>query len=438
MHPRHQTLPRARLLLTVALLALLPLTLSAEVDDTFTVDNINYIILDEDDPMVGIQSSSNVKGRVVIPSTVSHRGVGYNVVAIYQDAFSGISGVTYLEIPPSVMYIAKQAFRESRIDSLTIAAAEEPIEISSGAFTFAMTSDFYLGRDLDSENSSPFNYLSINQLTIGDNVTKIGNSEFVRSYLTNVAMGKSIKTIGKSAFDGCDNLTTVIFNPELQSIGARAFLGCHSLSVVEFGDALQNIGESAFAGCDSLTLVSFGKGLQSIGAYAFQNCSSLTEIYSSALTPPEIVESTFEGRYNYASLGVPLKAYFDYAKHPVWKLFLNAYANGDIYRFSYDHSKFEATLTDVVNPAALLVADIPYIVTWYKNGTPQAFTVTSIAANAFQGCEVLKAVSIPATVTSIGEGAFYGCSALTGEITIPANVTEIGANAFGGRKLRVD
>ena len=39
--------------------------------------------------------------------------------------------------------------------------------------------------------------------------------------------------------------------------------------------------------------------------------------------------------------------------------------------------------------------------------------VTSIGYSAFEGCNGLRAVTIPDSVTNIGDDAFYGCSGLT-------------------------
>ena len=70
---------------------------------------------------------------------------------------------------------------------------------------------------------------------------------------------------------------------------------------------------------------------------------------------------------------------------------------------------------------------IPETVT--KKGT--TYSVTSIGAFAFWGCEGLTEVTIPNSVTSIGESAFDACYGLT-EVTIPSSVTSIGERAFCG------
>ena len=58
------------------------------------------------------------------------------------------------------------------------------------------------------------------------------------------------------------------------------------------------------------------------------------------------------------------------------------------------------------------------------------YTVTSIGANAFYGCNGLTSVTIPNSVTTIGTYAFYNCSGIS-SITIPYSVTRIGEIVFG-------
>jgi len=57
--------------------------------------------------------------------------------------------------------------------------------------------------------------------------------------------------------------------------------------------------------------------------------------------------------------------------------------------------------------------------------------VKSIGVRAFEGCSILRSITIPNTVTTIGDRAFDHCESLT-EIAIPDSVTSIGSYAFCG------
>jgi len=59
------------------------------------------------------------------------------------------------------------------------------------------------------------------------------------------------------------------------------------------------------------------------------------------------------------------------------------------------------------------------------------YDIVGIGNHAFQSCENLATVTIPATVKTIGNGAFNGCIRLA-NLTVPEGVTSIGYNAFRG------
>jgi len=61
----------------------------------------------------------------------------------------------------------------------------------------------------------------------------------------------------------------------------------------------------------------------------------------------------------------------------------------------------------------------------------KTYTVTGIAASAFQMCFELTGVSIPSTVNNIQSNAFLGCSNLT-SFTLPASVTFLGPLILNG------
>ncbi len=82
----------------------------------------------------------------------------------------------------------------------------------------------------------------------GDAVTITGCDEKASGALTIPAMieGKSVTSIGMSAFWGCSSLTSITIPDSVTSIGQHAFWGCTSLTAVTFlGDA-PKVAENAF------------------------------------------------------------------------------------------------------------------------------------------------------------------------------------------------
>lgn len=107
---------------------------------------------------------------------------------------------------------------------------------------------------------------------------------------------------------------------------------------------------------------------------------------------------------------------------------INAFASDEVNGIYYNLAETTAEVTSVPNsgtykgeiviPASIIFDEVTY-------------NVTSIGNNAFSGCKLLTAVTIPASVTSIGDNAFTGCVGLS-SIILPANLTSIGDNAFSG------
>ena len=87
-----------------------------------------------------------------------------------------------------------------------------------------------------------------------------------------------VGAIAASAFENCDSLVSVTIGPNVTSIGNRAFYSCNSLSSVTIGDSVTSIGSSAFYSCGSLSSVTIPDSVTSIGTGPFAACRSLTGI----------------------------------------------------------------------------------------------------------------------------------------------------------------
>ena len=68
--------------------------------------------------------------------------------------------------------------------------------------------------------------------------------------------------------------------------------------IITFDGELTTIGDSAFEDCDSLTSVTIHDSVTTIGDSAFEDCDSLTSVYCEATTPPTLGDYVFWGYDN--------------------------------------------------------------------------------------------------------------------------------------------
>ena len=147
------------------------------------------------------------------------------------------------------------------------------------------------------------------ELTIPDGVTTIPSRAFAYQNITSVIVPDSVTSIGDDAFVACTSLTSItvdenntayasidgnLYNKDkttliqyaigktateftvpdnVTSIGDSAFESCDSLTSVTIGNGVTSIGDSAFESCDSLTSVTIGNGVTGIGDWAFGYCT---------------------------------------------------------------------------------------------------------------------------------------------------------------------
>ena len=260
------------------------------------------------------------------------------------------------------------------------------------------------------------------------NVTDTGEIEITGCYeyvrKVNIPIeidGKSVTSIGSSAFYDCTSLTEITIPDSVTSIRECAFYDCTSLTEITIPDSVTSIGSSAFYDCTSLTEITIPDSVTSIGWRAFSYCTSLTEI-----TIPDSVTSIREcAFYDCTSLKnvyiSDINAWFeidfdDLDSNPMCNG-ANLYCNGELVT--------EVAIPDSMESIGSYV--FSYCTSLTKITIPDS--VTSIGQYAFCGCTSLTEITIPDSVTSIGQYAFCGCTSLT-EITIPDSVTHIENHTF--------
>ena len=237
------------------------------------------------------------------------------------------------------------------------------------------------------------------------NVTDTGEIEITGCYeyvrKVNIPIeidGKSVTSIGSSAFYDCTSLTEITIPDSVTSIGSSAFYDCTSLTEITIPDSVTSIGWRAFSYCTSLTEITIPDSVTSIRECAFYDCTSLKNVYISD------INAWFEIDFD------------DLDSNPMCNG-ANLYCNGELVT--------EVAIPDSMESIGSYV--FSYCTSLTKITIPDS--VTSIGQYAFCGCTSLTEITIPDSVTSIGEGVFFGCTSLT-EITIPDSVTHIENHTF--------
>ena len=446
----------------------------------FNVENVKEVVFEEtqeadttfkftilSDSTVSVRcgvSPDNLKGDVVIPSTVKIDGKVYTVTEIEERAFESCDNMKNITIPPSVTTIGAAAFKAC--------FGLKGVEISNGVTRI---------EDRVFE-SCPL----LTSVKIPSSVTSIGNFAFSSCWdLIGVKLSSNVKSIGDMAFHGCKDLDLVINNTEWNvTVGRDAFQGCKSvtweipdkestglqfevsdttavvikgdyskldsvfipskvkidgsvytvtgiannafsnyknLTYVNVSKGVASMGIATFSYCENLESVVLGEGIKKISNSLFNGCASLSDINIPA-SVTEIDGSAFEGCASLASIDIPANVtnIVEYAFFGCKNL---ASINVD------DKNTTYASVDGVLyNKEKTILIQAPGKLQG-KFTIPSG--VTNIASGAFGSCEGLTGLEIPESVTSISEFAFEGCTGLT-NLTIPSSVKYIDWEAFKG------
>ena len=190
---------------------------------------------------------------------------------------------TSYEIPNNVNIIAEYAFFgcSSLVD---ISIGDNVTKIGIGAFydtgyyndSTNWENDVLYLNDylLDVRNTASGEYV----IKEGTTVIASGAFEYCGK-ITSIVIPDTITIIDDDTFSDCSSLTNIVIPNSIKSIGANAFSYCTSLESVVIPDSVENIGESAFSVCTALVSITVGNGVKTIGSGAFQICRSLEAVY---------------------------------------------------------------------------------------------------------------------------------------------------------------
>ena len=355
-------------------------------------------------------------GALTLPA--DYRGEDY---VIGENAFSGNTSITSVEIPSSVTSIGDSAFEGcSGLTSIKIPSSVTSIGNSA----------FY-----DCVNLKTV--INGSDLTFEEGATTYG---YIAYYADKVANG---------TIDG-----DFIFNKTNGKYYMTGYLGndTHVVLPDKYNGQGYVIGANAFRNCNNILSITIGSNVEEIEFSAFYGCENIAKVFWLPNTPPEGYSNIYgylNGKINYVA-----NNNYKYLNNIVVTQFLSS-------KFEVDGMVFiplnlsERTccvvddlnnnLSDIIiketvsyKNVALSVTDImPYA--FYKNDVLTSLTLEnkgSVGISAFEGCTSLNRIDIPESTTSVGDYAFKDCDRLkVAKIEDRTTVLPLGKKIFDNSPL---
>ena len=305
-------------------------------------------------------------GDIVIPSNVVYKDKNYDVLGIYEDAFTGTS-ITSLSVSNGLNSIylsgcdslvaltgnigfiegcsgltSLKELKEIYVTSGTLATGDvvyfnflnllqiptlevldlskvENTELSPEMFKetyLDVISEYYPGRiHLSLKN--------LRKLVLPEGLTMIHDRQFEGLWmLEEIVIPDGVTEIPDGAFYDCHALAKVELNENLTSIGNYAFYSCHALENIVIPDGVTEIGDAAFYGCNYADEIVIASSVQRIGNNAFALCNQVERMEVHAIIPPSIKAKTFYQVNRDIEFVVPTEARNAYAEDIYWREFI--------------------------------------------------------------------------------------------------------------------
>lgn len=265
---------------------------------------------------IGTDNYASLPASVKIPETVTCDGITFTVTKVADQAFANCTSLEEISIPGTVTEIGTTCTSESylpfyKCTSLIKVKFEDGVQsislgvffstsepnssyCSKGLFAYCPLQEVYIGRNIFYVNydsyfsfekypeyygySAFYNQPMLAKVTFSSTVTEIPAYLFYKNVAMTLTDLPKVKTIGKSAFEGCSKLTTLNFGQDLMTVDDRAFYNCTNVTKLTFPDAITTIGDEAFWGCTALRKLDLGQNLLIIGPSAFENDKALEGI----------------------------------------------------------------------------------------------------------------------------------------------------------------
>lgn len=276
-------------------------------------------------------------GDLVIPESITHKGVTYTVSGIYS-----FGEATSILIPKTV-----KTMRVSGTELLKAfnVATDNPYYTSVDGVLFTKdktqlikypsgkvgksytipegTTAIGYTDNVEESSSRSFYNVQLTSIIIPNSMTEISDYAFRDCFnLTSITIPNSVTIIGIEAFSSCSSLNSVNIPESVTQIGIYAFEYCHSLKSITIPNGVTRIAGGIFSGCDSLTSITIPSSVTEFGGRVFAGCKGLASITCLALVPPVTATENFNYTFYESSIltvKVPAGSVEAYRVADVWK-----------------------------------------------------------------------------------------------------------------------
>ena len=261
--------------------------------------------------MIIPDSVTEIRSTAFSQSGIEHVVVPASVKSIDAYVFQGCANLVTLVIEGSPSTIGRYAFRDCNklayfkiYSEIPPQAGNDflgnthncPIYVPSGSVEAYKTASVWKsyasriqGFELNPQPDNKIVYTSSDGLVVAPKNELAGQTDeecFGAKILSNeytdgrgvINFDGYLKSIGQSAFYGCETLTDVVIPYGVSSIGKEAFSLCSNLGSVTLPESVTSIGEVAFGYCTKLTKIEIPAEVKCLEYAALMYCSSLTEI----------------------------------------------------------------------------------------------------------------------------------------------------------------
>lgn len=174
-----------------------------------------------------------------------------------QNAFQNFTVLTDVTINGNIKSISKNAFNgDSKLSTVTLSPKIETIDEYAFSRCTALKK-LVLPDNLKTINSYAFSGSALENVTIPNAVTYIGEAAFLNVPFTSLDLGNGVITISNGAFKGSSKLDTITIPDSTESIGTE-ILGGRTINVLNIGDGIQSIEAPMFINV-TVTTINIGK-----------------------------------------------------------------------------------------------------------------------------------------------------------------------------------